>query len=52
MPRARRYGRPGLTIIAEKGYVSRELDTYLAERGVAMLRPSHRNRTPRTAYDH
>jgi hypothetical protein len=39
--------RPGLTIIADKGYVSRELDHYLAERGVALLRPSYRNRTPR-----
>ncbi|WP_445261029.1 IS982 family transposase, partial [Pseudonocardia sp. D17] len=39
--------RPGLTIIADKGYVSRELDTYLAERGVVLLRPSYRNRTPR-----
>jgi hypothetical protein len=38
--------RPGLTIIADKGYVSRELDTYLAERGVTLLRPSYRNRTP------
>jgi hypothetical protein len=39
--------RPGLTIIADKGYVSRELDAYLAERGVVLLRPSYRNRTPR-----
>jgi hypothetical protein len=39
--------RPGLTIIADKGYVSSELDTYLAERGVALLRPSYRNRPPR-----
>jgi hypothetical protein len=39
--------RPGLTIIADKGYVSHELDTYLAERGVALLRPSYRNRAPR-----
>ena len=39
--------RPGLTIIADKGYVSGELDTYLAQRGVHLLRPSHRNRTPR-----
>jgi hypothetical protein len=39
--------RPGLTIIADKGYVSAELDRYLAERGVALLRPSYRNRTPR-----
>ncbi len=40
--------RNGLTIIADKGYVSRELDSYLAERGVALLRPSYRNRTPRS----
>ena len=38
--------RPGLTIIADKGYVSRELDSYLAQRGVVLLRPSYRNRTP------
>jgi Transposase DDE domain len=40
-------GRPGLTIIADKGHVSAELDTYLAERGVALLRPSYRNLAPR-----
>nr|WP_233899241.1 hypothetical protein [Pseudonocardia dioxanivorans] len=40
-------GRTGLTIIADKGYVSRELDAYLAERGVMLLRPSYRNRAPR-----
>jgi hypothetical protein len=39
--------RPGLTIIADKGCVSRELDTCLAERGVVLLRPSYRNRAPR-----
>ncbi|MBE1557980.1 IS982 family transposase [Nonomuraea africana] len=39
--------RPGLLIIADKGYVSAELDHYLAERGVRLLRPSYRNRTPR-----
>ena len=39
--------RPGLTIIADKGYVSAELDRYLTERGVALLRPSYRNRAPR-----
>ncbi|MFC5212019.1 IS982 family transposase [Pseudonocardia sulfidoxydans] len=39
--------RTGLTIIGDKGYVSRELDTYLAERGVRLLRPSYRNHTPR-----
>ncbi len=39
--------RPGLLIIADKGYVAAELDRYLAERGVQLLRPSSRNRTPR-----
>ncbi|GII58535.1 transposase [Planotetraspora thailandica] len=39
--------RPNLLIIADKGYVSTELDAYLAERGVRLLRPSYRNRTPR-----
>ncbi|GGS63009.1 hypothetical protein GCM10010156_22390 [Planobispora rosea] len=35
--------RPGLLIIADKGYVSAELDAYLAQRGVRLLRPSYRN---------
>jgi Transposase DDE domain len=39
--------RPGLLLIADKGYVSAELDGYLAERGVGLLRPSYRNRAPR-----
>jgi len=39
--------RPGLLIIADKGYVSAELDRWLAERGARLLRPSYRNRTPR-----
>ena len=39
--------RPGLLIIADKGYVSADLDRWLAERGVRLLRPSYRNRTPR-----
>jgi Transposase DDE domain len=39
--------RSGLLIIADKGYVSAELDAYLAERGVQLLRPSYRNRAPR-----
>lgn len=39
--------RPGLLIIADKGYVSAELDRWLTERGVQLLRPSYRNRTPR-----
>jgi hypothetical protein len=38
--------RPGLLIVADKGYVSRELDNYLAERRVLLIRPSYRNRTP------
>jgi hypothetical protein len=41
------HGRPGLTIIADKGYVSAELDRYLAEPGVTLLRVSYRNRRPR-----
>ena len=41
------HSRPGLTIIADKGYVSAELDRFLAERGAALLRPSYRNRPPR-----
>ena len=39
--------RPGLTVIGDKGYVSAELDAFLAEREVRLLRPSYRNRTPR-----
>jgi hypothetical protein len=39
--------RPGLLIIGDKGYVSAELDRWLAERDVRLLRPSYRNRTPR-----
>ena len=38
--------RPGQLIIADKGYVSAELDRWLAERGARVLRPSYRNRTP------
>jgi hypothetical protein len=39
--------RPGLLIVADKGYVSAGLDRWLAERGARLLRPSYRNRTPR-----
>ena len=39
--------RTGLLLVADKGYVSAELDDYLRARGVALLRPSYRNRTPR-----
>jgi hypothetical protein len=38
-------GRPGQLIIADKGYVSAELDRWLADRGIRLLRPSYRNRT-------
>ncbi|MBM7860314.1 hypothetical protein JOD27_004120 [Lentzea nigeriaca] len=41
--------RPGLLIIADKGYISRELDTFLTERGVRLLRPNYRNRAPHPA---
>jgi hypothetical protein len=37
--------RPGQLIIADKGYVSAELDRWLADRGIRLLRPSYRNRT-------
>jgi hypothetical protein len=39
--------RPGLIIIADKGYVSKDLDQWLTERGVTILRPTYRNLTPR-----
>ncbi|WP_066360978.1 IS982 family transposase [Herbidospora mongoliensis] len=40
--------RPGLLILADKGYIAAELDRFLAARGVSLLRPSYRNRgTPR-----
>jgi hypothetical protein len=39
--------RPGLTIIADKGYASAELDRFLTEHHTALLRPTYRNRTPR-----
>jgi hypothetical protein len=39
--------RPGLLLIADKGYASAELDDYLHARGADLLRPAYRNRTPR-----
>ena len=39
--------RPGLLLIADKGYVSAELDDYLHARGVELLRPAYRNRAAR-----
>jgi hypothetical protein len=37
----------GQTIVADKGYVSRHLDTFTGEHGLTLLRPSYRNRKPR-----
>lgn len=39
--------RPGLLLLADKNYISGELDDYLHRRGAALLRPSLRNRPPR-----
>lgn len=39
--------RAGQTILADKGYVSRQLDRFLAGRGMRLLRPSYRNHAPR-----
>jgi hypothetical protein len=35
--------RPGQTVIADKGYASREFETFLAERGARLLRPAYKN---------
>ncbi len=39
--------RPGLLLLADKGYISAELDDYLHARGADLLRPSYRNCAPR-----
>jgi hypothetical protein len=39
--------RPGLLLIADKGYISAELDDYLHARGADLLRPSLRSQQPR-----
>ena len=39
--------RPGVLLIADKNYVSAELDDYLHAHGADLLRPSYRNRAPR-----
>lgn len=41
--------RASLLIITDKGYIPREPDILLAERGTRLLRPSYRNRTPHPA---
>jgi hypothetical protein len=39
--------RPGLLILADKGYVSAELDRFLDQYDITLLRPSYRNCRPR-----
>jgi hypothetical protein len=39
--------RPGLLLIADKGYTSAELEDYLRRRGADLLMPAYRNRKPR-----
>jgi hypothetical protein len=41
------HDRPGLLILADKGYVSAELDRFLDQYGITLLRPSYRNCKPR-----
>ncbi len=39
--------RPGLLLLADKNYISADLDDYLRHRGAALLRPSYRHLKPR-----
>jgi hypothetical protein len=39
--------RAGQTVIADKGYASREFETFLNERGARLLRPAFKNQRPR-----
>jgi hypothetical protein len=39
--------RPGLPLIADKGYASREFEAELAARGITVLRPSMKREKPR-----
>lgn len=39
--------RPGQTLIADKGYASREFETFLNERDVRLVRPAFKNEPPR-----
>ena len=43
------HDRPDLLILADKGYRSAELDQFLHERRVRLLRPNYRNHTPHPA---
>nr|WP_285554698.1 hypothetical protein [Streptomyces hygroscopicus] len=38
--------RPGLLILADKGYIAAELDRFLAARGISLLRPSYATAAP------
>jgi hypothetical protein len=40
--------RPGLLLIADKGFASRQFETDLAGRGITLLRPSFKREKPRT----
>jgi len=40
--------RPGLVILADKGYVSGELESLLDDHGVTLLRPAKTNEAPRS----
>jgi hypothetical protein len=46
---ALRVEHSGVLSVADKGYVSAELDRYLAEHGIGLLHPSYRNRAPHPA---
>jgi len=39
--------RPGRVILADKGYASKELETFLADHGATLLRPARRDEKPR-----
>lgn len=39
--------RPGQTILADKGYVSREFETELNEAGITLIRPARKGEKPR-----
>jgi hypothetical protein len=41
-------GRRGQTIVADKGYASREFETFLNDRGANLLRPAFKRDKPRT----
>lgn len=38
---------PGVLVLADKGYISTELDDYLHDHDADLLRPNYRNRAPR-----